>query len=241
MNGRARVTSIDAIREFKAALAIFEEEARSALSAIEMELRRANYLVRQELPSYWQNEIKKNRAELSQSRSDLSRKRISSQGEGGPGLSEPKENVREALRRMREAEAKVEVVRKWGFAVERAMQEYHGKSLPLSDTLVGDLQRALGKLEMIIRTLNEYVAIAPPTTPRDLVSPARQAPPSMTSGQSPEVEAKVDASLEDPAANSSSETDEDHHGESRGDGNGNGGDNVPVILDPPVPSEEPAP
>ena len=235
MNGRARVTSIDAIRDFKAALAIFEEEARSALSAIEMELRRATYLVRQELPAYWQNEIKRNRAELSQSRSDLSRKRISSHGEGGPGLSEPKENVREALRRLREAEVKIEVVRKWGFAVERAMQEYHGKSLPLSDTLVGDLQRALAKLEAIVRTLNEYVAIAPPTTPRDLVSPSRQQAASIADGDSPDEAAKVDA----PSASPPPDSLKDAVGDGPGEEIGQHGDTVAVTPDPLAPSVEP--
>lgn len=181
MSGRAKVISVQAIRDVRAALCAFEEDARGALTSIEMEVRRAVQWVRQEQVAYWTHEIRRSREIMSQARSDLNRKRISNHSPGDVSLGEEKEEVREAKRRLRTAEEKLEIVRRWGPVLESAVNEYHSYARPLGDTLAGDLQNALVRLDRLVASLEAYMALTAPSAPDLAPAPNRSAPTSAAS------------------------------------------------------------
>ena len=107
MADAAKVTSIDGIREFREALGSFIEDARNALTAVEMENRRVNEWVKNTQRLYWLNEVKRRREKMNEIRGELHRRKLS-----GAGDTEAKEQVRIANARLRVAEEKVEVVKK---------------------------------------------------------------------------------------------------------------------------------
>src|SRR5438105_13737992 len=75
MSESARVTSIDALRDWKEALCVFKQDAAEALCANEMEIRRFfDWL--DEQTKYWQNEVRRREDLVVQARNALVRKKM---------------------------------------------------------------------------------------------------------------------------------------------------------------------
>ncbi len=162
----ANVRSIDAIREFRSSLITFSDDARNALASVEMELRRTrNWLERDQIP-YWRTQIKKRNEQLSEARADLFRRRLSQSNSDAISDSDQKEAVKKMEARLRRAEQMLEKSKSWIPLLDHAIMEYHGRSVPLSDLLGGDVMNAIATLERMTRALDAYVANAPPTTPK---------------------------------------------------------------------------
>src|SRR4051812_26436295 len=107
MSQGANVRSIDAIRDFKLTMINFSEEAHVALGSAEMEIRQVrNWLQRDQL-TYWQAQIKRCNERLSMARTELHRRQLSKANSSAISDTEQKEAVRDAQRRLREAEEKV--------------------------------------------------------------------------------------------------------------------------------------
>lgn len=160
---QARVNSIDAVREWKEALAGFRHSAQDALLAVEMEIRRhADWLDDQR--RHWQGEIRRLEEKIQVAQSELWRKKnmpiISN-----PDYYQEEKVVRRLQQRLDEAHAKLEQTRKWAIAMKRAVEEYEGPGRQLGNLLEADLPRALAHLEQRIAALEGYLAIAPPAPP----------------------------------------------------------------------------
>jgi hypothetical protein len=178
MSQSANVRSIQAIRDFKAALATFAEDARNALSSSEMEVRRTRDWLNRDQLVYWQTQVKRRNEELSMARTELHRRRLSQQGSDAISDTEQKENLRIAQRRVTEAEEKVKLVKKWVPVLEHAIAEYHSTSQPLGDRLTGALVNSLSLLGRMINTLESYVATAPPSVELSMGALAPDAAPA---------------------------------------------------------------
>ncbi len=164
MSQSANVRSIQAIRDFKVALATFSEDGRNALSSTEMEVRRVrNWLTRDQV-SYWQGQIKLRNEQVSIARADLHRRRLSQQGSDAVSDTDQKEALKLAQRRLHEAEEKLKVVKKWIPILEHAISEYHASSQPLGDRLSGSIANSLTLLERMATTLDNYAAIQAKST-----------------------------------------------------------------------------
>ena len=159
MADAAKVTSIDSIREFREALASFIEDARNALTAVEMENRRVNEWVKNTQRLYWINEVKRRREKMNEIRGELHRRKLS-----GAGDTEAKEQVRIANARLRVAEEKVEIVKKAAPVLQHAIDEYLGLARPLGDMLTGDLEHAMGLLQHMADALDAYIRTSTQST-----------------------------------------------------------------------------
>ncbi len=93
MSRSANVQSVQTLKDFKNAMITFAEDARNALSGVDMDLRRMRDLLERDQLGYWQAQVKRRKEELMQARADLHRRKISQQGsdaslrhraEGGP-------------------------------------------------------------------------------------------------------------------------------------------------------------
>ncbi len=165
MSQSANVKSIGAIHDFKVALANFAEEARTALSSSEMEVRRIrNWLLRDQL-TFWQAQVKRRQEEVSMARTELHRRRLSQQGSNAVSDSDQKDALRAAIKKLEEAERKVATCKKWAPVLEHAVSEYHAAVQPLGDRLAGQLVNSMMLLERMVTTLESYIAVAPPPAP----------------------------------------------------------------------------
>ncbi len=158
MADSARVTSIDALKRFREALVKFAEEAKHSLVSTDLQNRRISDWVNTTQKMYWLNEVKRRREKLGELRSELHRRKIS-----GASDTEQMEAVRRETARLRHAEEKVEVVKRWGPPLLHAIDEYHGTARGLDDMLGREVAEGIAALDRMITALEEYIQLSPPS------------------------------------------------------------------------------
>jgi hypothetical protein len=177
----AKVLSIQSLKDFRVALVNFTEEARNALGGVDMELKRMRDWLERDQLSYWQMQVKRRHEAMMMARTDLYRRRISQQGSDAISDTEQKEALKEAQRKLRIAEEKVEIVKKLIPIFHHAMAEYVSRATPLADHLSGGIDKSLGSLAKMLDSLEAYLALAAPAAPR--VEEPGGSGPEMTSAR----------------------------------------------------------
>src|SRR5262249_8324852 len=94
MSAQASVHSIDGLKVFRVALALYSEDTLAALGAIEAEVRRTVRWLEQERPVYWQEQIKRRREQVSMAKAEVFRRQLQKRPDYTPPMSEQKENLR---------------------------------------------------------------------------------------------------------------------------------------------------
>lgn len=208
MGESIHVSSIQTILEFRAYLIKFTEEIRGALDAAEMEVRRTrNWLQRDQL-MHWQSEYKRRTLKLNEAKSDLFRRKIAS--EGGLSTVVQKEAIREATAGLREAEAKLALLKKWAVPFERAVNDYQGRGRTLRDLIDQDLEKALAQLERMAQALEAYRAVTAPKAPRPESDSASAAATSTPVGGTTSTMSRGAAEKEAPTAQDKTPTADSH-------------------------------
>ncbi len=178
MSSQAEVHSIDALKDFRTALALYSEETLSALGAVEAEVRRTGLWLQQERPYYWQEQIKRRREHVAAAKAEVFRRRLQRTPESSPSLSEPMEILRRAEASLQDAEKRLLQVRKWQPLFHQAILEYHGSIQRIKDLAASDVPRAVTALTRMIDALEAYLRVAPPSGlgpgPGPETSPAQQ-------------------------------------------------------------------
>src|SRR4051812_19932472 len=125
MRPPARVTSLDLLRDFHAALAAFKADGQDGLTAIALDLRRAfDWLADQR--QFWVRTVRDCQDEVTHAKAELARKKVLLPGERQPDCTEEIKALKRALARLEHAEEKVEKCRRWEPALRRAADEYEG-------------------------------------------------------------------------------------------------------------------
>jgi chromosome segregation ATPase len=157
MSQSARVNSLDALKALHAALARYGPEAQEALGAAEIEIRRVLDFLHDQL-NYWQRQVEKRQEDVNRARADLTHARAIRQGERS-GYVEQEIALRKAQVRLREAEEKVVVTKRWLLHLPQAIHEYEGPARRLAGLLDADLKQGLTVLENKIALLEAYMAV----------------------------------------------------------------------------------
>jgi hypothetical protein len=180
MASSARVTSVQAVADFRAALLAFCQEAKEVLASIEMENRRMTDWVERDRLSYWQREIRNRQEEVSQAKADLFRKQITRISGQHPDFIEERDALRLATYRLEEAEEKVQLCRRWGGRqLPRAIDEFQGPGRQLAGMVEGNPPGIVLFLDRVIRSLEAYLDLeAPPA--RDASAADSEAPSPVT-------------------------------------------------------------
>jgi capsule polysaccharide export protein KpsE/RkpR len=182
MSQGANVRSVDALKDFKIALINFAEEARVALGSTDMEIRHVrNWLTRDQL-SYWQSQVKRGQERVSMAKAELFRRQLSQSNSDAVSDTDQKEALRDAQRRLREAEEKVEKIKRWVPVFEHATSEYNSQSQPLGDHLSGSFAATINVLNRMIAALDSYLSEAAPSTP--VSAPIHSTPGSRSEAKS---------------------------------------------------------
>jgi chromosome segregation ATPase len=176
MSQSARVSSLDALKALHAALARFGPEAREALGAAEIEIRRVFDYLDQQL-KHWQRQVEKRQENVNRARSDLAHARALRQGERS-GYVEQEIALRKARMLLQEAEEKVIAVKRWLLHLPQAVSEYEGPARRLAGMLDADLKQGITILENKIIILEAYTALAVPDAPPSPAASAPTPPPS---------------------------------------------------------------
>jgi hypothetical protein len=203
LSSQADVRSIEAIKEFRAALALYAEEAQGALGAVKMEARRTVQWLQHDRKTYWSEQVKRRREQVASARAEVARRRLAKTPEHTPAFSEQKEILRQAEAGLREAEMKVALIKKWEPALQLAVLELHASVRRIGDLSGTDVPRACFLLGRLIDALEAYLREAPPS---GLAAPADAALASIATTIFDEEDATIAA---EPAPDEPEPTPED--------------------------------
>jgi hypothetical protein len=180
----ARVTSVEAIRDFRGSYLVFCDEARESLATADAEARHMKDWISSQA-QYWKKEIRACEERLSQAKSALFRKELQKTAAGRPpDVIEEKKAVARAKEALEHAHKKLANCKRWEVEFDRAVQEYEGPARQLSGEVEGDPPRAVTHLDRVLDSLDAYMQLAPVRTPMPAEKPSvKEVAPSMaTSG-----------------------------------------------------------
>jgi hypothetical protein len=163
MSSQAAVHSIDELKNFRVALALYGEDTLGTLGAVEAEVRRTLRWVEEERPAYWHDQIKRRREQVALARADVFRRNLQKRPGYNPPMSEQKEALRKAEASLQDAEKRLVMVRKWQPALRHAVLEYHASIQRLKDMAAGDVPSGVNLLTRIVDALEAYLQVAPPS------------------------------------------------------------------------------
>jgi hypothetical protein len=160
----ARVFSIDSLEALHLALSRFSDDAREALSAASLEIQRVKNTIEAKL-KYWMREIERCREEVNRAKADLSFRK-STQNEGRTtGATEQELALKKAQMKLKEAEEKAAICRRWLTVLPDAIKDYEGPARQLGGFLDGEVRRGLELLKKQSETLKEYTTMQAPAPP----------------------------------------------------------------------------
>ena len=156
MNQSANVTSIDAVRAFRAALVKFEENAGDAVTCLELEIRRAVTWIEVDRRRYWPTQVKQSSDELAQARNALERCQLKYGSEEAPSCYEQKKNYERARRRLRYCEDQVRKVKQWTRILRQELTQFEGQMAQMTICVDTELPRAITALGNMLNGLERY-------------------------------------------------------------------------------------
>lgn len=156
MTESAHVTSIDAIATFRGALCTFEEDAARALVAIDEQAQGALQWIETDAQACWREQIRRCFDNIGRTRVALETCRRREVGGNRPACLEEQEAYRTAQRKLREAEEKVEIVRRWAQKIRQELDDYRGRIMRLRRCLEGDVPRTIALLDRTVAALDSY-------------------------------------------------------------------------------------
>jgi hypothetical protein len=174
MSTQVTVNSIEALKDFRVALALYGEDTLAALGAVNAEVRRTIQWLHQDRPAYWQQQVKIRRERVAAAQAELFRRKLAKTPEYSPPMSEQKEILRRAELSLQDAEKRSVMVRKWQPMLQQAVLEAQASTRRLRDLAAGDIPRAVGLLDRLIDALEAYLRVAVPSS-----SEAASTAPSM--------------------------------------------------------------
>jgi hypothetical protein len=162
MSQAAKVTSIDAIEEFKAAWCRFGTDAANALANLDLQVRRAfDWL--DERTHFWKREIRRREELVIRAKGELLRREWGSRGGGGPGTTDQEIALEEAKAQLREAETRLRNCKHWSQTLPREVMECQGPARLLRGMLESEFKNGVAVLEQKILALEAYVALTAPS------------------------------------------------------------------------------
>jgi len=150
---QAKVTSIAAIEQFRAALILFLTKARPTLEEIVAEVNRTKLWLQNEQLSFWERQMKVRGRELERAQAELFSARLSKIQQASAAQQMAVQRAHHAIR---EAEEKLRVLKKWGRELENRTDPMVKEIEQLHGFISTDMSRAISYLNEIIKSLQAY-------------------------------------------------------------------------------------
>ncbi len=160
MNQGAHVRSVEALGDLRTAIVSFEEEAGAALSMAEADIVRTIDWVRADRIPYWKREIMRREELLTRAKSDLARAQLTNHAMGPKSTVDERKAIARAREQVGEAQRKLKASQRWFRDLEKQYTLYKGRVAAMQRLVAADLPKARSELEVMARTLDQYLAIA---------------------------------------------------------------------------------
>ena len=158
MPERAKVTSLEAIEDFRAKLIVYRDKASRVLDEVSDEVTRARLWLETDRPAHWQNQIKQRTRELEQAQQEL----FSAQLSGLRDASYTQQAaVQKCRRAIHDAEDRIKLVKQWQRQFDQRVASPARQVEKLRHTLSNDLGQAVFWLNEVTKSLTDYAALSP--------------------------------------------------------------------------------
>lgn len=174
----ANVRSIAAIREFRAAVQVFLDEAHGALDQMRMELQRSFEWIEHDCPHYWEGQLRRAFELVSQTRSALETCQMRTVAGHRPSCIEEKQAHAAAKRRLEHCRDQIERVKKWTVRLHKDANEFRGRMASLQRMLEQDVPRLIALLQRSADILDKYAEVPAPVDDSAAAGPTGPAPPA---------------------------------------------------------------
>ena len=161
MADQAQITSVEAIESFRASLILFLSKVRPVLEEVSDEVMRLQAWLQNDQRRFWQSEMRKRGLKLEEAKQELFNAALSHLQEA---TALQHMAVQRAQRAVRDAEDKLDTVKKWEKSLEdrtapmvKQVEEFHG-------FLIIEMGKAITQLVQIAKTLDAYAKVAKPNT-----------------------------------------------------------------------------
>ncbi len=158
MPDHAKVTSLEAIEDFRAKLVVYRDKARRVLDEVDHDVTRSRVWLENERPNYWQNQIRLRTRALEQCQQELFSAELS-------GLRDSscvqKDAVRKARHSIRDAEDKLKLTGQWTRQFDHRVEAPARQVEQLRQLLDHDLGKAVMWLNELIKSLSAYAELSP--------------------------------------------------------------------------------
>lgn len=165
MAEQARISNLDSIEAFRAALIVFISKTRVTLDQAQDAVKKTRGWLQTEQPQFWSTQIKQRQKRLDQANAELMSARLS-EFVDSPTVQQMA--VRKARYALEEAQQKLERTKLWARDFDRTVDPLARKLDSLRDYIDNDLARAVAHLVEIQKILTAYAespapAAAPPS------------------------------------------------------------------------------
>ena len=160
MADRAQVTSVEAIETFRSALIVYLSKVKPTVEEPASEVARTRQWLENDRRSFWQNQMRLRRRELERAQGELFSARMSKIQDA---TSVQELALHKAQRAVREAEAKLQIIKKWQHELDNRSEPMVKLIEQLHGYLSTDMARAVVFLTEIIKTLQAYAQISTPS------------------------------------------------------------------------------
>ena len=171
MAERAKITSVEAVQQFRTDLLVFLGKARPALEEASSEVLRTRVWLEVEQRNLWDAQLRRRRRKLEEAEAALFSAKMSI---AQVASSAQQMAVARARREVAEAEEKLRTIKRWERDYENRTQPLLKQVEKLSSFLTTDVPNASALLAAIVDTLQKYASIAPPAA--DIAVPVEKEP-----------------------------------------------------------------
>jgi hypothetical protein len=163
MADQAKVTSLDALENFRASLIVFLTKARRSIDEVRDAVRRTRQWLEHDQKIHWEAQIRVRRRALDQATQELFSARLSEFVDKTPR----QQAMRKAKAALEEAEEKLRNTKKWNQNFDAAADPLTKRLESLRQFLDDDMPKGVNFLDQAQRTLDAYAetSLAEPTEP----------------------------------------------------------------------------
>jgi hypothetical protein len=160
---RAKVLSIPALRELKAAVLTFQQEAQSGLEVAQIELHKLVAWIEQDRPAYWQGQTRRAFDQVAATRAALASCQMRTVAGHRPSCIEEKKAHAKAKLRLELCHEKLKRVQHWSVKLQREIDEFRARIAAARRLVEQGLPKTVAILERSIDALEAYAEVPQPS------------------------------------------------------------------------------
>lgn len=195
MASGANLKSVDAIRDFRAALIEFAEEGKLALMEAHSDVLKTTMWIQHDRIGYWQHAVRKRHEKVQQCKSELYRAQMQSRDER-PSCVVERKALAKAEAAADEAQHKIEACKRALAVLDREGLLFKAALAGFSTSLEVDIPTVVAHLDRLMDTIAKYVAMVAPSDDSRPVQ-VRAAESAAADAESAAVEAEAEAAIEE--------------------------------------------